>query len=403
MQSSGTRVAMVAMHSSPASRSVEHGGLDVLLRSVAVELASRGVEVDLLVRSDGATSASTVADGVTLHRISAGMPGPRHPDDMLDLTDEFGEAVARLAGRSGSGYDVLHAHSWLSGLAALPVALELGIPFVQSFHTSAPASGAPAFTPEPTARKRSEMFLAGQANAVVTGSAAEVTAVLDDLGAPAERVWVVPPGVDSGFFRPERARFAEGPVRAEFDIDHDRPIIAVVGDVRGHGDQELVIRALAELHSLRGWAPVLVITGEAAPGHSDYLQLLRSIAAEVGVLGEVRFVGALDRERLADLLAIATVTVLPSDTESLPLVALESAASGTPVVGYRGAGAAVAEGLSGLLIDSREPRSWARVLTSLLDDQVALDDLSTSARHHAETCTWAGTATGLLGVYGTLS
>lgn len=399
---------MVSMHTSPIADAGtrDSGGMNVLLLSVAAELASRGVEVHLLTRAEGEPVVREISDGVQLHELSAGGPGPIDKAALPVVADEFGESVAEL-GRAGGGYDVIHAHYWLSGIATLPVAIELGIPFVQSFHTVAAMKNrtiAPGQEPEPEARLRSEMFLATQANALLAGSASEATALIDDVGAPAERVWVVPPGVDLGLFRADRALAASESVRRELGIGIGRPIIAVAGRVQPLKDQALAIRALAELHVLRGWAPVLVIAGESTPGDAGYLASLRALSVQLGVGDDVRFAGALSRERLADLFAAASVTILPSHSETFGLVALESAASGTPVVGSRNTGLveSVAEGESGLLIDTREPRAWAEAVTALLDEQGARGRMSATARHHAEGYTWAATAAAMLGVYASL-
>jgi D-inositol-3-phosphate glycosyltransferase len=403
-----TRVALVSMHTSPAAQpgSGDAGGMNVVLRSLASELARRGVEVELLTRSPGAASERQLEPGVVLRELAAGATGPLPREGLAEASDAFGEAVAVLAGRRGSRYDLIHAHYWLSGIATLPVALELGLPFVQSFHTLAAMKNllaGPDSPPEPERRIRSERYLASQANAIVAGSAVEATFLVDEVRAPADRVWVIPPGVDIELFRPDRGD-AEARVRDELGIVAGRPLLVVAGRVQPLKDQELAIRALAELHALRGWAPVLVIAGEATPGDEGYAERLRALAVELGVAQDVRFVGALDRERLADLLAAASLALLTSHSETFGLVALESAASGTPVVGFRGSGMieSIAEGRSGVLVDSRDPRRWAEATAALLDDPQALARMSATARDHSLGCTWAASATALLGVYGSL-
>lgn len=404
------RVALVSMHTSPAALagSGDSGGMNVSLLATATELAVRGVEVDLITRATGDPAITQLADGVVLHELPAGERGVIAKERLGEVADEFGEAVAQLTGRQQARYDLIHAHYWLSGLSTLPVALELGLPFVQSFHTLAAmknATLAPGQAPEPERRLLTEMYLANQASAVVAGSSAEVSSLIEDVHAPADRVWVIPPGVDVDLFTPMRADAANSRVRGEFGIALERPIIAIVGRVQPLKDQELAIRVLAELHALGGSAPVLVVAGEATPGEDGYASSLQSIAAELGVLAEVRFAGALSRERLADLLAIATVTLVPSHSETFGLVALESAASGTPVIAFRGGGLveSVSPGVSGLLIDSRDPRAWAQATVALLTDAAQLQRLSGCARHYAEGFTWAATATALIGVYASLS
>jgi D-inositol-3-phosphate glycosyltransferase len=400
------RVAMVSMHTSPVAPagSGDSGGMNIAILATAAQLAQRGIEVDLLTRATGEPRVTDVGYGVSLHELAAGPVGVIPKNRLGEVADEFGEAVADFAGRVHGRYDIIHAHYWLSGLATLPVAIELGLPFVQSFHTVAAMKNrvlAPGQRAESEQRVRTEMYLANQANAIVAASAAEVTTLIDDVRAPTDRLWVIPPGVDVGLFSPARADAAERAVRERLAIAVGRPIIAVVGRVQELKDQELAIRALAELHAMRAWAPVLVIAGEATPGDEAYAASLRAIASELGVRDDVRFAGAVSREWLANLFAAATLTLVPSRSETFGLVALESAASGTPVVAFKGGGLveSVSSGVSGLLVDSRDPRVWAQAIAGLLNDTARLQRLSVSARLYAEGFTWASSATALIGVY----
>lgn len=395
---------MVSMHTSPITRagSRDSGGMNVVLLALAGELAARGVEVDLLTRAEGEPVVTAVAPGITLHEIRAGAPGPIPKTHLSAVSDEFGEAVARL-GRGGNGFDVIHSHYWLSGIATLPVALELGIPLIQSFHTIGAMKNralAPGQDAEPELRVRSEMFLAGQASAIIAGSSAEATSIIDDLRAPAEKVWLIPPGVDTALFsgRGDVAALA----RTRLCIPPGVPVIAVAGRIQPLKDQGLAIRVLAELHGpafAGSVPPVLVIAGDSTPGEADYLDGLVRLAADLGVAASVLFVGALTRSELAGLFAAASVTLVPSHSETFGLVALESAASGTPVVGSRDTGLreSIADGLSGTLLDSREPREWADAAHRILGGA-----MTATARLHAEDFTWAATAAATLAVYASL-
>lgn len=402
------RIALVSMHTSPTAQpgTGNAGGMNVALSSLASELAHRGVEVDLLTRAAGPPSETQLEPGITLHEIAAGPRGPIRKEDLASVSDEFGEAVAALAARPNSGFEVIHAHYWLSGIATLPVALEFGVPFVQSFHTLAAMKNslaAPGAAREPDRRVQSEAYLASQATAIVAGSAAEATFLVDSVRAPAKRVWVIPPGVDVDLFRPNRSE-AQARVRADLAIGPDLPILVVVGRIQPLKDQELALRALAAVHARRGRAPVLVVVGEATPGDEGYASGLRALAEELGIGQDVRFAGALNRTELAQLFAAAALTLVTSHSETFGLVALESAASGTPVIAFRGSGMleSVSEGVSGVLVDSRDPVAWGATIARLLDDEQLLAALSASARDHALGYTWAASATALLGVYGSL-
>jgi D-inositol-3-phosphate glycosyltransferase len=397
------RVAMVAMHSSPAqpAGTGDSGGMTTVLLAVSRELARHGIAVDLITRASGAPSVTELEPAVTLRELPAGRAGVVAKGRLTEVVDDFGEAVGALA-RAGS-YDLIHAHYWLSGIAALPVALELGLPLVQSFHTLAEMKNATAAAgqlAEPERRLASERYLATQANAIIAGSAAEAATLIGAVGAAAERTWVIPPGVDVDLFRPDRIS-ADAVVRRGLGIADGRPILAVVGRLQAAKNQELAVRTLAELDRLGGTPAVLVIAGEATPGDDDYLTLLHRPAATLGVQDRVRFAGALPRTALADLLAVASVTMVPSRSETFGLVALESAASGTPVVGFRGTGLveSVAEGRSGLLVDSWDPRHWAQAVSSLLADS---KHYGASARLHALGFTWPASAAALIAVYSSL-
>ncbi|TBN56281.1 glycosyltransferase [Glaciihabitans arcticus] len=398
------RVAMVSMHTSPdaAPGSADAGSINVSLLETARELATRGVEVDLVTRATGETGSRAVAPGVTLHAVRAGPIGVVARDDLGVFSDEFGEEFARLAGRDGPRYDVIHAHYWLSGLATLPVAIELGVPFVQTFHSLAAlhsASPVPGAAPDSERRLWSERYLAGQADAIVAVSAAEATMLIDRVGAPIAKLWVVPPGVDGDAFRAGRATTSLS-VHAFLGIAAERPVIAVIGRLEPAKGQELAIQALATMPEPR---PLLAVVGE--PGSADYAAGLRTLAADLDVNADVRFLGVLDRAELAGLLAATSVALVPSYSESFGLVALEAAATGVPVVASAAGGLveSVLDGETGLLVASREPEDWARAIATLLGDDALRARMASSARLHAEGLSWGSTATSLLGVYASLN
>lgn len=399
---------MISMHTSPAASPGrgDAGGMNVAVVALAEQLSARGIEVDLLTRAIDSTHPRELSAGVTLRPLLAGAIAPLPKSQLPIVADEFGEAVATLVRARDREYDVLHAHYWLSGLATLPVAIETGVPFVQSFHTLAAMKNralADGDTPEPEARLRSEAFIAAQADAIVAGSSSEVEAVIDELRAPADRLWVIPPGVDTALFTPARRR-NDGEVRSALGLESDRPLLVVAARIQPLKDLELAVRTLAGVRALRGSAPpLLVVAGEATD--EQYLASLGAVASALGVARDVRYVGALDRETLADLFAAADVTLVTSHSETFGLVALESASSGTPVVAYRGTGLveSVSDGESGILIDSRDPGRWAGVVAALLADDAARARLGASARRFAEGFTWATAGASLLGVYESLA
>ena len=105
--------------------------------------------------------------------------------------------------------------------------------------------------------------------------------------------------------------------------------------------------------------------------------------------------------RLADWYRAADVCVVPSYSESFGLVAVEAQACGTPVVAARVGGlpTAVADGVSGLLVDGHDPRVWGAALSDVIADRRRLERWSRDAVVHASRFGWDATADATLEVY----
>ena len=82
-------------------------------------------------------------------------------------------------------------------------------------------------------------------------------------------------------------------------------------------------------------------------------------------------------------------------------MALEAQACGTPVVATAVGGlrTAVADGISGSLVDGHDPRAWSAVVSRLLMEPERRLLLSMGAIEHASHFGWDATARGMLDVY----
>ena len=151
---------------------------------------------------------------------------------------------------------------------------------------------------------------------------------------------------------------------------------------------------------LRERLVVAVVGGPSGSGLARP-ESLQNLAAELGIADLVRFVPPVPQSLLPQWYRAADVTVVPSFSESFGLVAIESQACGTPVVAASVGGlrTAVADGVSGALIDGHDPEPYAEVLAALAHDPDRRAALSRGALLHAGRFGWATTATGMLEVY----
>lgn len=121
----------------------------------------------------------------------------------------------------------------------------------------------------------------------------------------------------------------------------------------------------------------LTLVGDGPDGDA-----LKSLAAELAIADDVRFVGRLDEAGTLEAIAGSDILVLASFMEGLPIVLMEAMALGVPVVASRVAGIPelVTDGESGLLF---EPANWGQLgeaLERLCNDPALRAWLADNAR-----------------------
>jgi len=129
--------------------------------------------------------------------------------------------------------------------------------------------------------------------------------------------------------------------------------------------------------------------------------LARRLAADLGVESRVRFVAPQPHHILSSWYRAADLVIVPSRSESFGLVALEAAACGIPVVASAVGGLLniVHDGVTGHLVDGRDPERYARAMAQLLDDPLGAAAMGAAAAVRARRFTWSFTAGRLRRLY----
>ena len=395
------RIAFVVLHTSPLDEpgTKDAGGMNVVVLAQAEALAARGHQVELITRRSDPDSAPTVqlGENLRLHNLVAGPARLIAKGEHEHVIQEFQDALAELL--RDLPVDVLHAEHWFSGVAALPVARDLSIPLVQSFHSIAADSSTPLAEgerAESPGRLAGEAMLARSVDAIVVVSKAERDTVLSRLGGKPAITHIVPPGVDADLF------FPAWDARAEPAAREPRPTRALsAGRLHPLKGFDLALDAIAEIDD--DVRPDYVLVGAAPPDEDGraYEAQLHEAVERHGLADHVQYIGSLSRHALAAELRLVDIVLIPSHSETYGLVALEAAASGVPVVAAAAGGLreAVVDGVTGTLLETREPAEWAAAIAGILRQPDVAGRMSAAAREHALAHSWDLSAEGLLAVF----
>ncbi|HEY0812652.1 MAG TPA: glycosyltransferase [Pseudonocardia sp.] len=353
------RIDMVSEHASPLADPGGHdsGGQNVHVRELSRALAAAGHEVTVLTRRDDPDLPDVVAlqPGVTVRHVLAGPTRPIPKDDVVGHLPELARGLEQSWLTDPP--DIVHAHFWMSGIAAATALRDLAIPLVQTFHAlgCVKRRHQGAADTSPGGRIPAERLLTRLADRVVATCEDELFELIR-MGAPRKQVSIVPCGVDTAMFAPDGPAVPRG----------DRPRLVSIGRlVRRKGVDE-VITALAAVPDAE-----LLVAGGQADAETDPdpdTARLRAVAADNGVTERVRFLGALARNEVPTLLRSADVVVCAPWYEPFGIVALEAMACERAVVATAVGGMqdTVVHGVTGLHVPPREPDALAEALRELL-------------------------------------
>jgi glycosyltransferase involved in cell wall biosynthesis len=357
------RIDLVSEHASPlaAIGGVDAGGQNVHVAALAAGLARRGHEVTVHTRRDDEALPERVVvqDGYNVSHVDAGPARPLPKDELLPHMPAFARVLQRKW--ADQPPDVVHAHFWMSGLAAVDAADGLAdpLPVLQTFHAlgSVKRRHQGAADTSPDERIELERGLCRDVSHVVATCSDEVFE-LRRLGLPSDSVSIVPCGVDTSAFTPR------GPVAPRTH----RKRLLVLGRIverKGHDD---AVRALGALPT----AELVVVGGPPGAGLDGDPEIcrLRAVAAELGVADRLFFTGSVGRTDVPAWIRSADVVLAVPWYEPFGITPLEAMACGRPVVATAVGGLVdtVADGLTGELVPPRDPDRLGKVLAALLDD-----------------------------------
>jgi glycosyltransferase involved in cell wall biosynthesis len=345
---------------------------------LSVGLLQRGHEIYVLAPHEAGAAFSEVMDGLHVHRFRyapAGAESLAYGGGILEnlrrdpmrwrqvplfLSAQF-VAMARVV--MGEHIDAIHAH-WAipQGLVAAVGHPVLNRPVVLTAH------GADVMAMTTGLRRRLLRLAAREATACTAVSSVLQRELKSVAGVDAA---VIPMGVDTAVF-----------VGANRHRRPRRPQVLFVGRLAEKKGVRYLINAWPLVQTSHPNAKLVIV------GDGPERKGLEDLANGLRLTDAVEFVGGLPNDELPAYYAAADVLVAPSivsrsgDTEGLPVVILEAAASGTPIVASNvgGIADAIEHERTGLLVEPASPAAIADAIKRLLDDRRLCTALVRGAR-----------------------
>jgi glycogen synthase len=346
------------------------GGIEELTRQLALTLASRGHDVSVLTnRWPAGVARHEVLGGVDVTRLAFPLPAARPRNAARFLVAAPGAALALLRHLRGRKPDVIHI------IGAGPQSVYIGA-LAPLLHARLVFTAQGEFTFDAhNVFERSKTMRAGLRRVLrradaVTACSAYVLESLSTLGANRADAIVIPNGVNPDDFASIQKQQSE------------QPYVLAVGRLVDQKGFDVLIEAIAS-----SAAPELdlVIAGEG-PVRRE----LTTRAEELGISERVRFVGAVDRLALAELLAGADVFAFPSRGEPYGIALLEAMAAGVPSIATRAGGVTefAEDDVNALLVEPDNPDALAHALARVMSDTALRERLSVACRATATELSW---------------
>jgi glycosyltransferase involved in cell wall biosynthesis len=296
-------------------------------------------------------------------------------------------AVRRLLREPGVPYDVVHANGALS---ALLLSIRRTVPIVYTEHDATPWACRYRRWYERWMRR----VIYRTVNVVAFKRVDRVVTVFPTQAGEISRYWgiapgrtaVIPNGTDGALFRPGDVPPARG-ARDPFER-----FVLFVGSLVPRKCPDLLLDALAETE-----------TNCVFVGDGPMRAKLERRASELGLGDRVAFLGSVAPSELPSIYERADALVLPTVSDTFPLVALEAMACGTPVLGTRVSGLPemIEDWSTGFLVKPGDVGQLAMGIRFLTGDDALRERMGANARRLVhERFLWSSVADRYLAAYG---
>ena len=340
------------------------GGIARHVAELYPELHKFNHEIHLLTVQSGDLLGYEVVEGIHIHRITVGESKSffHWIGQMNERMGSYGGDLIQVQGAESVQFDLIHAHDWLVGDAAIALKYRFKIPLISTIHATEYGRNNGIHTDIQCHVHYQENRLSHESWRVIVCSQYMKREVHHSLHTPEDKIDVIYNGI-----RPEKKRLSPG-----FDLQHfrnqfaldDEKIVYYVGRITYEkGIRNLLEAAPQVIWTMGGKVKFVIIGG----GNTESLQRL---TWDLEIQQSCLFTGFMPDSDLDLFQAIASCAVFPSLYEPFGIVALESFAARVPVVVSNTGGMpeVVKHGQTGMIAEVNNSDSIASSILEILKD-----------------------------------
>jgi glycosyltransferase involved in cell wall biosynthesis len=370
------------------------GGAEIVAYQLGRNIAAAGHDVTLVADVDEAEFETTA--GLTIVPVGGRLQAwvrrlpaclPRWMLQHLLGNLSVARRVRTILRRQGDLYAVIHTHGALSTIL---VSWRTSTPLVYTEHDATPWSCRYRRWYERWIRKLVYRLVNvtafKRADRVVTNFELQAKEIVLRWKLPPSKVVVISNGTDVDVFNPTRPGVSQ--IRDRYGFDR---YCLFVGSLTPRKSPDLLLEAVAEA----GVACVFA-------GDGPMRRKLERRAHQLGIVDKVGFLGSVPTHELARIYAGADFLVLPTVSDTSPLVALEAMACGTPVLATRVSGlpTMIEDWKTGFLVKPGDVGQLAMGIRFLTGDARLRRRMGKNGQRRVRDFLWPAVTDQYLSVYG---
>ncbi|AFZ25046.1 glycosyltransferase [Cylindrospermum stagnale PCC 7417] len=298
------------------------GGIARHVAELYPELVKLGHEIHLITVEFAQASLYEVVEGVFVHRVPVA-----YSNDffhwVVNLNASMGHHGGKLLLEEGP-FDLIHAHDWLVGDAAIALKHNFKIPLIATIHATEYGRYNGIHNDTQQYINSKENLLAYNAWRVIVCTDYMRREVEQALHTPGNKIDIIYNGIRAEKKQQHKDFYAQD-FRRQFAGDHEK-VVYYLGRMSYEKGIPVLLNAAPKILAQMGGNVKFVIIGG---GNTDHL---KRQAWDLGIWHKCYFTGFLSDEYLDKFQTVADCAVFPSLYEPFGIVALEGFASRVPVV-----------------------------------------------------------------------